>query len=141
VEKTRILVLDNILPYATPGVKSPGDDGSSELGLERAIPGVYGQAAQAPLLANWGGASAMGYFMDVIVSISRLYALLTPHHCKSITNLTTHSCIQMLSLFNGQERTLTQTHDLFRQAGWEIVKLTQSRTVGELLSMVEAKPL
>jgi hypothetical protein len=45
----------------------------------------------------------------------------------------------MLTLLNGQERTLGHARDLLRKSGWEVVKVTQSKTVGEFLSLIEAK--
>ena len=45
----------------------------------------------------------------------------------------------MLSVLNGQERTLAHTRALFKGAGWEVVKVTQSKVIGQPLSLIEAK--
>ena len=47
----------------------------------------------------------------------------------------------MLSLLNGQERTLAHTRSLLRGAGWDIVKVTQSKIIGQPLSLVEANAI
>jgi hypothetical protein len=45
----------------------------------------------------------------------------------------------MLTVNNGQERTLAHMRALFRGCGWEIVKVTQSGLIGQWFTLVEAK--
>ena len=47
----------------------------------------------------------------------------------------------MLSILNGQERTLAHTETLYRNAGWEVTKVTQSRSLGQVFSLVEARAI
>ena len=42
----------------------------------------------------------------------------------------------MFSVLNGQERTLAHTRALLRGAGWEVVKVTQSKVIGQPLSLL-----
>ena len=62
-----------------------------------------------------------------------------------ISDKLTHSFIrvcshpQMLTALNGQERSLSHMRNLLRSCGWEIVKVTQSGTVGQLFALVGAK--
>ena len=42
----------------------------------------------------------------------------------------------MLSVLNGQERTLAHTRALFKGAGWEVVNVTQSKVIGQPLSLL-----
>jgi hypothetical protein len=45
----------------------------------------------------------------------------------------------MLTILNGQERTVAHFRAMLRQAGWEVVKVTRAKVVGEFLGMVEAR--
>ncbi|KAA1470803.1 S-adenosyl-L-methionine-dependent methyltransferase [Dentipellis sp. KUC8613] len=80
---TRLLVIDHLVSYACAGEDAGG------------IPGVARALPPAPLLPNWGPASAMSYIGD----------------------------IQMMAMLNGQERTATHLRDLLAGAGWKLVEV------------------
>ena len=111
--ETKLLVVDYIVPYAcrVPADQTTVDDDAT---LRQTIPGVYQDLADAPLLANWGAASDFPYYVDL--NVSDPLGLQYLRNCVEI-----YQRVQMLSLLNGQERTLAHTRSLLRNAGWDIV--------------------
>ncbi|KAF7367113.1 S-adenosyl-L-methionine-dependent methyltransferase [Mycena sanguinolenta] len=79
----KLLIVDNIISYAC------------EESATKDIPGAERPSAPAPLLPNFGQASAIAYFMD----------------------------INMLGLVNGQERTVLQLKELLAEARWKLVEI------------------
>ena len=61
---TKLLVLDSIVPYACCLPGNAGDGSSAH-----ALPGFLQATAEPPLLGNWGNASSLAYFADMVVSI------------------------------------------------------------------------
>ncbi|KLO12995.1 S-adenosyl-L-methionine-dependent methyltransferase [Schizopora paradoxa] len=49
--------------------------------------------------------------------------------------------VLMISVLNGQERSLKHTVSLYRKAGWEIYKIYQSESQGQFASQMEARPI
>ncbi|EKM59060.1 uncharacterized protein PHACADRAFT_181077 [Phanerochaete carnosa HHB-10118-sp] len=98
---TALVVIDALVPYACRGAEKE----------VAAIPGAEGDQAPEPLLANYGTANELVYFMDV----------------------------NMHLLFNAQERTVAQFERLLRRAGWAIKAVHRSHeNNGVFMQSVEA---
>jgi len=96
---TRLVLMEPIVPFAC---RIPRDDAAA------AIPGAVPREAPAPLLANYGPASGLGY----------------------------HTDITMLTLFNSQERTVKHMRDLLEKAGWRLVEIRRAETAGWILPSI-----
>jgi len=81
---TKLVIGDYIMPYACPDNTDASD-----------LPGAAKTLAPAPLLANLGRASAVTYWIDMI----------------------------MQTVFNSQERTLSQFVSVLTSAGWKVVNV------------------
>jgi hypothetical protein len=127
-EKARLLVLEAVIPYAARDTHTV-DEGKHEIG-EPSSEAVA--KPEAPLLPNWGVASAMTYYMDMKVRTSRLPSSALQNHLHGLH-------LQMLTVLNGQHRTLAHFRSLFRMAGWEITKVTRSKRAAQFFAMLEAK--
>ncbi|KAH6908343.1 hypothetical protein BKA70DRAFT_1103517 [Coprinopsis sp. MPI-PUGE-AT-0042] len=93
--ETRLILIDSVVPYACRSSDDPQEDRHFQL-----VRQATSREAPAPLLANYGVASIVGYGADMV----------------------------MMDLMNGQERTLNQLHDLLEASGWEIREVGQSLT-------------
>jgi hypothetical protein len=83
---TQLVVVDNLMPYACV------DDSLKDVpGAELALP-------PAPLLPNWGHASAVSYYED----------------------------LGMLLLMNGKERTMRDVRALLESSGWKLVRIVHN---------------
>ncbi|KAL0952701.1 hypothetical protein HGRIS_006937 [Hohenbuehelia grisea] len=101
---TRLVVMDSIIPYAC-------HDPSAS--TRESIKGYEPEEAPAPLLSNYGSASAMAYYADIVMYIS----------------------------VNSQERTITHHVDLLRSAGWKIVAVHRPQGDGSFHQGIEAIPI
>ncbi|KAH7105014.1 S-adenosyl-L-methionine-dependent methyltransferase [Auriculariales sp. MPI-PUGE-AT-0066] len=91
VPATRLVLNDRIIPYATP---STGN--ASGQAVEK-VPGVTLRAAPAPLLTNFGRASANVYGLDIGAQMA----------------------------FNGLERTFEEFEEVTAAAGWKIERVNR----------------
>ncbi|TFK23982.1 hypothetical protein FA15DRAFT_694701 [Coprinopsis marcescibilis] len=101
---TKLLLADFVLPLAC------AETMSTDSGLE-GIEGAQGVSAPAPLLANFGKASANVYWMDLTMNV----------------------------MFNSQERTLREIVSLALSAGWKVVRVTHAP--GSLFGHIVAVPV
>lgn len=110
---TKLILMDSIMSYAC-------HDPSGE--EEDAAPGSAAREAPAPLLANYGAANEMGYTADFTVNF------LCESHWTCLICL-----LQMLLVFNAQERTLLHLGKLLKKTGWKISKVGRDGVDGFLL--------
>ncbi|KAJ7730737.1 S-adenosyl-L-methionine-dependent methyltransferase [Mycena metata] len=82
-ESTKLLLVDNIVPYACNETQS------------KDIPGAERPLPPPPLLPNLGHAGIIAYYTD----------------------------LNMMTLFNGQERTVLQLQALMKKSGWKLVEV------------------
>ncbi len=122
---TRLLVVDNLLPYACIDEDSETSHGDSEGAVRSLVPDG------SPLLPNLGRASANGYLLDISVSDS--------DQASSMMSHSTCLLLQMLGMLNAKERTYREMDALLRSAGWQISRVR--RAVGSLWAYTAAEPI
>ncbi|TBU37557.1 O-methyltransferase [Dichomitus squalens] len=111
--QTKLLIVDNLLPYACVDDESAGGENGRSGDAESDALGTVRSLVPdgSPLLPNLGRASANGYILD----------------------------ITMLGRFDAKERTFREMDVLARSAGWRIVRV--KRAVGSLWAYIIAEPL
>ncbi|KAA1468515.1 S-adenosyl-L-methionine-dependent methyltransferase, partial [Dentipellis sp. KUC8613] len=100
-QNTRLLIVEHIISYACK------DEAAND------IPGVEKPPPPAPLLPNWGQASAISYLGD----------------------------LHMLALLNGQERTATHLRNLLDQTGWKLAEVRSGPGLVHLFQHAIAIPV
>jgi hypothetical protein len=156
---TKLIVLDMLAPYACRVTEADVDvDVDADADADEptySTAGTFQPAAPEPLLPNYGGAWSPTYNADLAVSVScscvvlvfvfvlRIYSLilsLSPPLLLAPTSTPSPTPTpQMLTLVNGQERTLAHTRALFASAGWKLTRVHQSQVPGFHLALLEAE--
>lgn len=112
---TKLLVIDSVVSYACADPPSIQE-----------IPGAASPPVAAPLLPNHGQSNLRPYVLDMMVSspMTMIYNLALTLLCK------------MLCYLNGQERTAVHFDQLFKEAGWKLVRVfRQASTFSQILGV------
>lgn len=135
---TRLLIVETLIEHAC-HISHLDDDDANQ------IPGARPFQAPEPLLANFGDINIMQYISDVGVRLTNT-ALFFLRCCLANDSGLLHdrpdcllSMIQMLLLYNSQERTISHFVDLLGESGWRIRRVY--RPSGSFLQQIEAVPI
>jgi hypothetical protein len=102
-KSTKLLIVENIVSYACTDT------------LTKDIHGAERPPAPAPLLPNFGHSNTIAYYTDLTVRLT-----------SSMPSSTLIFFLKMMSLLNGQERTVLQLKALMKQGGWNLVEVYHS---------------
>ena len=125
--KTQLLIVDQ-------GVSFVCDEPAA-----REIPGAERPVPPQPLLRNMGRAVSDAYSIDILVRKD-------PDCDVDVTNPTSFFFggarvrQKMMTLFNGQERTITSLRDLLNQAGWKLISVHEDQLSSRSYQKVIAIP-
>ena len=132
--KTQLLVVDQRVSFVC-------DEPAA-----REIPGAERPAPPQPLLRNMGRAVSNMYSMDVVVRRHNNNPdcdidLTDPTSFLFYLPAAARVCQKMMSVFNGQERTITCLCDLLNQAGWKLISVHEDKPSARRYQMAIAIPI